>query len=59
MTRGPMTLTRDELDLLELYRELPVEQQLELLEQLEIHCNIAKRMKELAIRSKERGVLVS
>ncbi|PLX79207.1 MAG: hypothetical protein C0616_11815 [Desulfuromonas sp.] len=59
MDQRPSKLTRDELDLLVLYRELPVEEQLELLEQLEIRCNIARRMMELSIRSKERGILVS
>lgn len=58
MADKPLQLTREEVQLIAFYRELPVEQQLELLEQIEIVCNHARRMDELAIRPHERGILI-
>ncbi len=44
------TLSRDESDLLLYYRELPVQEQLSVLESVETRVNSVRRMEELAHR---------
>jgi len=56
MTRDPIRLSRDELALLGYFRQLSVDQQLQLLDAVEERCNQLARMEELAGREQERGV---
>jgi len=55
MTMKRDSLSRDEAALVQFFRKLTVEQQLEILEEVEVACNHSARMQELAKRNLERG----
>jgi len=55
MTSKQVCLSRNEQALLDFFRKLSVEQQLEFLEEVEEMCNHSARMQELAKRNLERG----
>jgi hypothetical protein len=49
------SLSRNEHALLNFFRKLTVEQQLEFLDEVEESCNLSARMQELSKRNQERG----
>jgi len=55
MTMKRDSLSREEDALVRFFRELTVEQQLEILDEVEVACNHSARMQELAKRNLERG----